>query len=82
VRPPQGMALPPNHPIENVSVEVNYSLQLKIIINQADMSANGDVAMVGRGRWQLTLQVPRHRVNSSPEILVERSPLSEARFLI
>lgn len=63
-------------------MEMYNSLHVIIVIDQADMSADGDVAMVGRGRRQLTPEVIRHWVHSLTQILVEHSALSQPGFLI
>ena len=60
-------------------MEVDDGLDLERIVNQTDMPADRDVAMVARGRRQTAPEVLGHRVHFLTQILVKRSPLSQLR---
>jgi hypothetical protein len=57
-------------------------LDLERIVNQTDMPTDRDVAMVARGRRQTAPEVRGHRVHFLTQILVKRSPLSQAGLLV
>jgi hypothetical protein len=57
-------------------------LNLKIVVDEANVPADGDIAMVSRGRRQTAPEVVRHRVHSLSQILVEHGALSQSGFLI
>jgi len=58
------------------------SLNLIMVVDEANVPADGDIAMVSRGRRQTAPEVLRHRVNSPAQILVEHAALSQSGFLI
>jgi hypothetical protein len=57
-------------------------LNLKIVVDEAKVPADGDIAMISRGRRQTAPEVLRHRVNSPAQIPVEHGALSQSGFLI
>jgi len=57
-------------------------LNLKVVVDEANVPADGDIAMVAGGRRQTAPEVLRHRVHSFSQILVENSALSQPGFLV
>ena len=56
-------------------MKMDYSLNLIVVVHQADMPPDGNIAMVAWRRRQLPLEVMRYRVDSLSQILIEYSPL-------
>ena len=53
-------------------VQVDDGLDLVVVINQPNMAANCDVAVIA-GRWrQAARQIGRRRVHLSAEVLIEQ----------
>ncbi len=66
----------------SASMEVDHAFDLKLVIDQTHMSADGDVAVIAGGRRELTLQILGHRVHFPAQIRVEHSAFPEPGFLI
>ena len=65
-----------------VVVEVDDGLDLEVVINQADMAADRDVAVVSWRRRQAARQIGRCRVHLPSQVLVQHRALMQPRFLI
>src|ERR1017187_9702371 len=65
-----------------VVVEVDDGLDLVFVINQGDMAADRDVAVVAWRRRQAARQIGRRRVHLPSQTLVQHHALMQARFLV
>jgi hypothetical protein len=57
-------------------------LDLEVVINQADMAADRNVAMVAWGWRQAARKIGRCRVHLSSQVLVQHCALMQPRFLV
>ncbi len=65
-----------------IIVEMNHRFYLVAVIDQGNMIADGDIAMISGRRRKLPGQLGRRRVYSAPQVPVERAALMQARLLL
>ena len=63
-------------------VQVDDSLDLVVVINQPDMAAHRDVAVVAWRRSQAACQVGRCSVHLPAQVRIHHSAFMQARFLV
>jgi hypothetical protein len=68
--------------ISVVAVEMDDRLDLELVVNDANMSADCDVTMIARRRRQLTPEVRGGCVHFIPKVLVKNSTFMQAGFLV
>jgi hypothetical protein len=65
-----------------ISVQVDDSLDLVVVINQPDMAADSNVAMVAWRRRQAARQIGRSGVHLPAQVLIQHRALMQARFFV
>jgi hypothetical protein len=68
--------------ISTIVVEMDDSFHLKMVVNQADMSSDRDVAVIGRRLGQAAPQVLGRGVHFVAQIPIKRCAFAEAGFLV
>src|SRR5579862_1153082 len=63
-------------------MKMDDTLNLIVIVHQADISANSNIPMVTRRRRQAAPQVLGNRVHFLAQVFIEHGTLPQTRFLI